>query len=410
MAKVVSTATRVVKCAVEYYLLKNDTIGIMTSIQLCQYLSAECFDKCEKTLRQADKIGPKYANVLYQAGIKTIQDLIACGSGQIETFLHRNPPFGSQVIDSINSFPKIKIDAKKPLRKYDCVEISLVVSIINYSKLSPKTKKSTWISIVVYDSKMNLVKFGHAPVSKLSRAEPFIVSYRNKDESDFVQVFASSDNHVGMNVEYRIPLSTPDNPSILGSGMLSIDQEIATNRLYSVATKSALKTKKKPEYSEKQFKIRKDEKKYEKNLVEHLHFDSEKIMNNREKYFKPKGIKEEDFLDFLTSKKCKSVDQGLFFIKARKWNKNQVIEDRQGNKLDGYRLSIITSKRQITKLAVTRNRARRRVRNAFQLLVPDYGSKNVDYLVIAKNALIAATWKEIIQQCQVGLTIIKNKL
>ncbi|OMJ07481.1 Ribonuclease P protein component [Smittium culicis] len=130
---------------------------------------------------------------------------------------------------------------------------------------------------------------------------------------------------------------------------------------------------------------------------------------DKEKYFKPSGIKKDELGLLLNGKKCIIADSPLFFVKALGW-RSSIVTNSLGNRVYGYRLSIVTSKKSVSQLAVIRNRARRRIRKAFQQLAPDHGKMNYDYLVVPKPAIVDAKWNDILDQVKKSLITLSKKI
>ncbi|PVV02639.1 hypothetical protein BB560_002905, partial [Smittium megazygosporum] len=195
LGKINENARRVCKGIVEYYIYQQDPVGIRNSLKIIRYLNAECFDNCSKTLRQVEKIGPQYASILMSRGITNINSFKKLNPGDIESFLNRNPPFGTQVINSLNSFPELEISvevANHPNKK--CV-IDVSINVPNFTKLSSLCKKETWVSVLVSSSAGRFIRFARTHISKLSNKQNFSVVYHVSDLDESIIVHAGSDNH-----------------------------------------------------------------------------------------------------------------------------------------------------------------------------------------------------------------------
>ncbi|PVU92291.1 hypothetical protein BB561_003926 [Smittium simulii] len=201
IAKVCNYAKRICKCVIEYYIQLCDVSGIKNSLSIYRYLSAECFNNCTKTLRQLEKIGPQYSAALLVHGIKNLVDVKKLSSGQLESYLNRNPPFGAQILSSLYSFPEIEICANSRQLENTHFVININVFLKNYEKITPKDKRNCWISVLVASSEGHFIKFARAHITKLQTPQSFTVDYSMKGKDTGFIVYASSDNHVGNNVE-----------------------------------------------------------------------------------------------------------------------------------------------------------------------------------------------------------------
>ncbi|PVV00307.1 hypothetical protein BB560_005317 [Smittium megazygosporum] len=128
-------------------------------------------------------------------GITNINSFKKLNPGDIESFLNRNPPFGTQVINSLNSFPELEISvevANHPNKK--CV-IDVSINVPNFTKLSSLCKKETWVSVLVSSSAGRFIRFARTHISKLSNKQNFSVVYHVSDLDESIIVHAGSDNH-----------------------------------------------------------------------------------------------------------------------------------------------------------------------------------------------------------------------
>lgn len=58
-------------------------------------------------MRQFEGIGPALTQKLLSAGITTIRDLRSSSASAIESAVHRNPPFGTQLSRQVSRLPDV---------------------------------------------------------------------------------------------------------------------------------------------------------------------------------------------------------------------------------------------------------------------------------------------------------------
>ncbi|KAI8056995.1 hypothetical protein BDF22DRAFT_220543 [Syncephalis plumigaleata] len=86
----------------------------------------------------------------------------------------------------------------------------------------------------------------------------------------------------------------------------------------------------------------------------------------------------------------------LFVLAARPWpNNNAPIDKKTGQKITSQRIGYLTSKKKISKLAVKRNRARRRLAAAAFDILPKYAKSGYDFLLIARSEVLTADYTHI---------------
>lgn len=84
------------------------------------------------------------------------------------------------------------------------------------------------------------------------------------------------------------------------------------------------------------------------------------------------------------------------FSQGRKWvGRNMVLWIREGDGA-GLRLGVVTSKK-VHLRANRRNRARRRMREAFRRIRP-YLSGDFDVLLVGRRAILSAEWPDILRE------------
>ncbi|KAJ2635414.1 ATP-dependent DNA helicase MER3 [Coemansia sp. RSA 1286] len=120
-------------------------------------------------LQQIEGIGPKYSELLWKHGIKSIAALAEASVRDIEYLLNRNPPFGTRVLASASLFPVYRLSVDS----YWVDRCSLVFSIKvdsdiknsgsrpEDSNMQPAILRQVPFSVIAYtdDEQMLLLKF-----------------------------------------------------------------------------------------------------------------------------------------------------------------------------------------------------------------------------------------------------------
>ena len=78
------------------------------------------------------------------------------------------------------------------------------------------------------------------------------------------------------------------------------------------------------------------------------------------------------------------------------------------NRYENYRVGFTASKK--VGNAVIRNRCKRRMRAMARQLLPSLGLAGVDYVFIAKGALVTANWSNFVEQAARAVTHLNKKI
>jgi ATP-dependent DNA helicase HFM1/MER3 len=100
---------RLIRCIIDFELQKEDSNSLRNSLMIFRSVSSRCWDDSPLQMKQIDQIGPVTVRKLVNAGINTLDVLEATEPHRIEAVLGRAPPFGRKVLDSMRSFPKLRV-------------------------------------------------------------------------------------------------------------------------------------------------------------------------------------------------------------------------------------------------------------------------------------------------------------
>ncbi|KAJ2036924.1 ATP-dependent DNA helicase MER3 [Coemansia sp. S2] len=84
MGRIIQIAQGVAMCVRECYVESRDVAGVSNSTILCRELVAKCAEDSSALLQQIDGVGPRYAELLWGQGIKSITLLCDAGAREIE--------------------------------------------------------------------------------------------------------------------------------------------------------------------------------------------------------------------------------------------------------------------------------------------------------------------------------------
>ncbi|KAF8652668.1 hypothetical protein AX14_008392 [Amanita brunnescens Koide BX004] len=101
---------RITRAVVEVSIIRKRGAQMKYGLELLRCLSAKTWEDRPVVLRQIGQIGEKSLKVLAENGITSIQGLLRQPSFRIELLLNRQPPFGQEVIASVQELPQYWLD------------------------------------------------------------------------------------------------------------------------------------------------------------------------------------------------------------------------------------------------------------------------------------------------------------
>ncbi|KAJ3403232.1 Sec63 [Chytriomyces hyalinus] len=138
---IMSHAARVSKFMFEVFTLKKDFQAASAALDLTNAIHAKAWESGGFHLKQIESIGPVHAKTLFDAGIRTIGDLLDRPAEQIESILNRGRLFGNKLLEAANTLPQLTLSASEEIGKSDQVEFFLTLGLRNPKTVSVTGKK-----------------------------------------------------------------------------------------------------------------------------------------------------------------------------------------------------------------------------------------------------------------------------
>ena len=111
-SRLFSSVHRIVRCAIDCQIETKDSVGVRNSLELARSLGAKVWDNSPFQMKQIPQIGPVAIRKLVNGGITSLDMLEATDPHRIEMLLSKNPPFGSKIITTTQTFPKLRVSIK----------------------------------------------------------------------------------------------------------------------------------------------------------------------------------------------------------------------------------------------------------------------------------------------------------
>ncbi|THV90660.1 P-loop containing nucleoside triphosphate hydrolase protein [Aureobasidium pullulans] len=100
---------RLIRCIVDCQSFDKDAIGIRNALMLSRSLAARVWDDSPMVLQQIEQIGPVALRKLVGAKITTMDEFASTEPGRLEYVLNKAPPFGLNMHNRIQAFPKLRV-------------------------------------------------------------------------------------------------------------------------------------------------------------------------------------------------------------------------------------------------------------------------------------------------------------
>ncbi|KAI0950168.1 hypothetical protein AcV7_008716 [Taiwanofungus camphoratus] len=228
---------RVAKAAVEVAIVKKAGAQIKHGLEVMRCLNARAWEDRPVVLRQIEHIGEKSLKVLAEHNITTFTALRRQDPLRLEALLNRRPPFGHEMLASVNQFPQylLKIIEKdmtthggeKPIEIELSIECGLVTegSTTHRQKKKGKPKVSDMTVVLTLTSDLEFIDFRRIPTKALRESKSFSVTYQLTKPSQSVTVHIASEDIAGVTVTetYKPKVAAENYPTMDTRPQSSLD-------------------------------------------------------------------------------------------------------------------------------------------------------------------------------------------
>ncbi|KAJ7137709.1 P-loop containing nucleoside triphosphate hydrolase protein [Mycena epipterygia] len=209
--------SRIARVIVEVAIVKRRGAQLKYGLELVRCLTAKAWEDRPVVLRQIESIGEKSLKVLAESGITSLVILRKQQTYRIETLLNRRPPFGNEILASVNELPQYTASVKEIEVHSNGgkgpVEIELSITCGLAVGLSSKGKKqkgrSQMTAILTLTSDSEMVDFRRIPTKALQDTRTFEITAELTKPSQSVVVYITSESIAGVTVSQTYKPSVP---------------------------------------------------------------------------------------------------------------------------------------------------------------------------------------------------------
>ena len=111
-ARMFSSISRLVRCVIDCQIELRDGVAVRHALELARSLSSRVWDNSPFQMKQIPQIGLAAVRRLALGDINSVDALEAAEPEKIERLLSKNPPFGTNILRSVQAFPKLRVSIK----------------------------------------------------------------------------------------------------------------------------------------------------------------------------------------------------------------------------------------------------------------------------------------------------------
>ncbi|KIY42928.1 P-loop containing nucleoside triphosphate hydrolase protein [Fistulina hepatica ATCC 64428] len=199
---------RVARAVIEVAIVRKRGAQLKYGLDALRCLTAKAWEDRPVVLRQLSQIGEKSKRymgrrlqVLAEHGINSLQSLRKQNPLRIELLLNRKPPFGHEIIASLNEMPQYALklkeievtasDGKKPVQVELNIECGLLVPRTKSNNKSPRSFDMT--AILTLTSDMDFIDFRRISTRQLAEKKSYDLEFELSKPSQSVVVYITSE-------------------------------------------------------------------------------------------------------------------------------------------------------------------------------------------------------------------------
>ncbi|KAJ6618834.1 Sec63 Brl domain-containing protein [Mycena sp. CBHHK59/15] len=197
--------SRIARVVVEVAIVKKRGAQLKYGLELVRCLTAKAWEDRPVVLRQIESIGEKslVSYVLAENKITSFDILRKQETWKIETLLNRRPPYGHEVLASVNELPQYTLaitevevssnGGKDPVEVELSIKCGLLVEPLSVPKAKKQKGRYQMTAILTLTSDMEMIDFRRIPTKVLKETKSFEITAELTKPSQSVVVCITSD-------------------------------------------------------------------------------------------------------------------------------------------------------------------------------------------------------------------------
>ncbi|EXJ61171.1 uncharacterized protein A1O5_11963 [Cladophialophora psammophila CBS 110553] len=205
-------ANRLIRCIIDCQIHLEDAISTRHALELGRSLASRVWDNTASQLRQVEGLGEVAVRKLASASINSIDTLLNTEPSRIELVLGKNPPFGHQLLQKLESFPNLRVSVKQTARKLrvgDGARIKIIAEIGFLNNVLPRSfnKKNFSVCFLAETSQGALMDFRRFNPKKLQNYEQVCLTLHLTRPTSHVNCYVMCDDIAGTSKYAQLNLS-----------------------------------------------------------------------------------------------------------------------------------------------------------------------------------------------------------
>ncbi|CAO3703252.1 unnamed protein product [Rhizopus stolonifer] len=202
---ILNHASRITKCLIECSSSELSSSKLKFSVQLYQSIQAKMWYDSPYVIRQITGIGSQFSKALSASNVITFDQLRECDPSRIETILHRNPPFGTQILKFLSTIPNFYLNVEQKSLKDENLILAISIELSTKKTNQWKAHKGYYAQFWVETNEEKLLCHRHILIPRLQKnAESFELEVKVLSPNMIIYCNLQSEDYVGVNVMKKI--------------------------------------------------------------------------------------------------------------------------------------------------------------------------------------------------------------
>ena len=204
-------ANRLMRCIIDCQILRKDSVSTRNALELGRSLAAHVWDNNASQLRQLDGLGEVSVRKLASRSINSIEALLNTEPSRIETVLGKNPPFGVQLLQQLESFPNLRVSIKETGREFKSgkaiIRCAVEIGFLNEKIPHFYKKRPVFVCCLTETADDQLVDFRKFKAERLQKQEVIPLTVELTKPTTHIKCFVMCDEVAGTSKSAELTIS-----------------------------------------------------------------------------------------------------------------------------------------------------------------------------------------------------------